>query len=141
MRYPELCDPGILTKRFPCHFQAQSFDALKLIVRPLFQLAEIHSLQRRKIRCNRGQRAPKKLLTGNSESQRFQRLKQTGAVIRITDFYPAEFLGQPRTGLAHGAFFGSEFPNQIAQRLLVGLNLIAQIAKGFSESVSRMVLD
>src|SRR6185295_11549851 len=38
------------SKRFPRHFQAQSFDLLKLILRPLFELAEIRSLQRRKIR-------------------------------------------------------------------------------------------
>ena len=42
-------------KCLPRHFDAQSFDALKLIVRPFFQLAEGSSLQCRKIRRNRGQ--------------------------------------------------------------------------------------
>ena len=37
------------SKCFPRHFQAQSFDLLKLILRPLFELAEICALQRRKI--------------------------------------------------------------------------------------------
>jgi hypothetical protein len=44
---------GLSSKRFARHFQAQSFDALKLILRPFFELAEIHSLQRRKIRRDR----------------------------------------------------------------------------------------
>ena len=43
------------SKRFPRHFQAQSFDLLKLILRPLFELGEICALQRRKIRRNRAQ--------------------------------------------------------------------------------------
>src|SRR5438105_7179520 len=112
-------------KRFANHLHAQPFDALKLIVRALFQLTEITSLQCRKIRLDRGQRSPQKLLAGNSERQSFQRLKQLCTVVRIPDFYATKFLGQPRTGLAHGAFLGSEFPNQIAQRFLIGLNLIA----------------
>src|SRR2546430_13535843 len=62
-------------KRFRCHFQAQGFDALKLILRPFFELAEIRSLQRRNILRDRLQGAPKKPLAGNSQSQRFQRLK------------------------------------------------------------------
>src|SRR5437773_3426076 len=111
-------------KRFAYHLHAQPFDALKLIVRALFQLTEITSLQCRKIRLDRGQRSPQTLLAGNSERQSFQRLKQLCTAVRIPDFYPTKFLGQPRTGLAHGAFLGSEFPNQIAQRFLIGLNLI-----------------
>src|SRR5204862_8109359 len=111
-------------KRFAYHLHAQPFDALKLIVRALFQLTEITSLQCRKIRLDRGHRSPQTLLAGNSERQSFQRLKQLCTAVRIPDFYPSKFFGQPRTGLAHGAFLGSEFPNQIAQRFLIGLNLI-----------------
>ena len=49
------CSLDLRSKRFPRHFQAQSFDALKLILRPFFELGEIRSLQRRKILRNRPQ--------------------------------------------------------------------------------------
>src|SRR5436190_23389838 len=62
-------------KRFRCHFQAQGFDALKLILRPFFELVEIRSLQRRKILLDDPQVAQKKPIEGNCQSKRFQRLK------------------------------------------------------------------
>ena len=43
------------SKRVLRRLDAQSFDALKLIVRPFFELVEIRSLQRHKIRRNRRQ--------------------------------------------------------------------------------------
>jgi hypothetical protein len=47
------CSLDLRAKRFARHFKAQSFHALKLILRPFFEPAEIHSLQRRKIRRDR----------------------------------------------------------------------------------------
>src|SRR6476469_9050139 len=135
------CSLDLRAKRFPRHFQAQSFDPLKLILRPFFELGEIRSLQRRKIRCDRPQRAPEKPLAGDSQSQRFQRLKQAGAVIYVPNFYPTKFLGHPRAGFTDSAFLGTDFPNQIAQRLLIGLNVTAPVAKDLSEPILRMVLD
>src|SRR6476469_2987218 len=128
-------------KRFPCHFQAQSFDALKLILRPLFELGAIRALERRKILRNRPQGAPEKPLAGTSQSQCLQRLKQAGAVIYVPNFYPNKFLGHPRAGFTDSAFLGTEFPNHIAQRFLIGLNVTAPVAKDLSEPILRMVLD
>jgi hypothetical protein len=87
------------------------------------------------------QGAPKKPLAANSQSQRFQRLKQTGAVIQVPDFYSTKFLGHPRAGFTDSAFLGTEFPNQIAQRFLIGLDVTAPVAKDLSEPILRMVLD
>jgi hypothetical protein len=46
---------ALRAKCFSRQFDAQSFDALKLIVRPFFQFTEFSSLQCRKIQRNRGQ--------------------------------------------------------------------------------------
>jgi hypothetical protein len=46
---------ALLAERFARCLDAQSFDALELILRPFFELAEIRSLQRHKIQRNRPQ--------------------------------------------------------------------------------------
>ena len=63
------------------------------------------------------------------------------ALVGISEFCPAELFSQPRASFANRAFFGADFSDQIAQLLLVGMNLIAQIAKKFPKSIVRMTRD
>ena len=113
-------------KRFARHFHAQSFDAVELIPRALFECIEINSLEFWKVCRNRLERTPEKSFSCNSEGQPFNGLKQLDAVSGIAKLCPPEFFGQPRAGLADCTFFRPGFPNQITQLLLVGVNLIAQ---------------
>ena len=84
---------------------------------------------------------PKKSFSRNSERQSFNGLKQLDAVPGVAKLCPAEFFSHPRAGFANRAFFSPDFPDQITQLLLIGMNFIAQVAKKLTESIFRMMFD
>jgi hypothetical protein len=129
---------ALRAKRFPRHIKAQIFHPRKLILRTLLERVEVAALKFREIRGDRRERTPEKSFPCDSKGESFQRLKQFNAVIGIPQLCPADLFRQPSACLANGAFFGADFLNQIAQLLLISMNLVAQIAKKFPEAVLRM---
>jgi hypothetical protein len=113
-----------IRKRSPGCPDPFGFDSLNLFFCAALQLFEAESFSLRQIR--RVQCAPQELFPGDSHDQPFQDENQSqvaGLVARNHESCKAEFFSSPCTHLTHLAFFDAEATHQIAQSVLIRLDL------------------
>ena len=123
-------------------FEPLDFDPIRLLDGALLQMLEIHLLQNWRRLPDRVQGAPEQLLSGDSESETLQRLKQAQAGIVATgepDFRAAEFLRQPCAGVAHAAIFDAKSGHQVVQLIVIGFDVVAQLREKRGQRRARVL--